>query len=133
MFDKTQPLDGEDLINYTDVMERIAYLEAMDCHEPEREIPCENRYDCPSCNDEGQELEDLRTLAADMKAANEASGRASALRDSYLKTYIQQEANDIVGDLGHLETYVKWDELTADRADEMEEVTFRGTTYYITP
>jgi hypothetical protein len=135
MITKTEPLDGEDLINYDDVTARIEYLEEHDCHEPERETPCVNGYECPTCNDEGQELEDLRTLESDMRPVNEYSGRASAIRDSYLETFIRDELEGIYGEevFSALETYIKWDELISDRADELEEVTFRGTTYYITP
>lgn len=133
MSDESQILDGDDLINLTDVTARIAYLEARDCREPDRETPCVNGYECPTCNDDGRELEDLRTLAADMKPANEASGRASAIRDSYLETFVRDELEDIYGQevFATLDSYINWRELTEDRAAEMTEVTFRGTTYYV--
>jgi hypothetical protein len=134
MSDKTEPLDGEDLINYTDVTARIAYLESRDCHEPDRETPCVNNYECPSCNDDGQELEDLRSLESDMADVNSYAGRASAIRDSYMETFARDELEGIYGEevFATLETYVNWDLLTGDRAGEMTETTFRGTTYYIT-
>lgn len=134
MITATEPLDGEDLINYTDVTARIAYLEAHDCHDPVPDAEgCASVDACPSCYGEaGEELAALRELAAGMEPANEAGGRASAIRDSYLETFVRDEADDITG-IGetYLASYVKWDELTADRAGEMEKTTFRGTAYYI--
>lgn len=137
MITATEPLDGEDLINYTDVTARIGYLEAHNCRIPNRaddDYPCVFGYECATCDQAtGNELEDLRTLESGMAPLNEASGRASAIRDSYLETFIRDEADDIAG-IGesYLNEYVRWDELTADRAAEMEEITFRGTAYYIT-
>ena len=126
----TTPLDGEDLINYDDVTARLAYLESHDCH---RADWCAD-YECATCDDaSGNELADLRDLEEAMRPANEASGRASAIRDSYLETYVREEADGITG-IGEtfLDSYVRWDDLAADRAAEMEEVAFRGTAYYIT-
>ena len=131
----TEPLDGEDLINYSDVTARIAYLESRDCHQPDREeYPCAGWYDCPTCDEASErELTSLRDLEEAMRPANEASDRATAIRDDYLETFVRNEADDLVGDgLNFLESYVKWDELTADRAAEMKEITFGSTTYYIT-
>jgi hypothetical protein len=137
MITKTEPLDGEDLINYDDVTARIAYLEEHDCHNPDPDGEgCDSDFSCPSCyGDAEEELAALRALRDDMEAANRASGRASALRDSYLETYVRDELEGIYGEevFSALNHYIKWGELTGDRADEMEEVTFRGTTYYITP
>ena len=131
----SEPLDGEDLINIGDVTERIEYLEAHDCHNPERsdtDFPCSNGFECATCDETtGSELEDLRTLASIMEPFGD---RASAIRDSYLEKFVQNEADDItgVGQDSYLFSYVKWDELAGDRAAEMEETTFRGSTYFAT-
>ena len=68
-----------------------------------------------------------------MRPANEASDRATAIRDDYLETFVREEADDITG-IGesYLDAYVNWGKLTADRAAEMEEITFGSTAYYIT-
>jgi hypothetical protein len=135
MSDASQPLDGEDLINYGDVTARINYLKTYDCHRPDRaDFPCANFHACPTCNDGGKELEDLRSLAASMAEVNRYAGRASAIRDSYAETFVRDELEGIYGEevFATLETYIDWSTLTGDRAAEMEEVTFRGTTYYIT-
>jgi hypothetical protein len=134
MITAADSLTGKDLINIEDVTARIAHLEAHDCHRPP-EGPGDwcSDYECATCDEStGDELAALRDLEEAMRPANEYSERASAIRDSYMATFVRQEADDIVGELGHIDSYIKWDELTADRQGEMTETTFLGTTYYIT-
>jgi hypothetical protein len=125
-------LDGEDLINIEDVIARISDLEAHDCHRTDDTGWCAD-YKCASCDDgSGQELTALRGLLAEMEPVKAHTGRASAIRDSYLETFVRDEIEDVIEGLEYVSDYIDWDELTADRRSEMTETTFGGTTYYIT-
>jgi hypothetical protein len=131
----TTSLEDEDLINYTDVTARIADLEASDCGEPDREdYPCSDHDECATCDEAaGRELAALRELLAELEPVKAYAGRASAIRDSYMATFVRTEIDDVVGDgLAIVDSYINWDELTANRQGEMTETTFLGTTYYIT-
>jgi hypothetical protein len=130
----TTSLQDEDLINYTDVTARIAYLNGQLASCPiTSDFDSCDQYDCPKCDmSTMEELTALRALEEEMRPANKASGRASALRDSYLETYVRQEIDDVAGDaLSVVDSYVRWDDLIADRRGEMTETTFMGTTYFI--
>jgi hypothetical protein len=132
----TTSLEDEDLINIGDVTARIADLEAHDCKEPDRDdYPCTNVYECATCHpDTERELTGLRELLAEMEPVKTCAGRATAIRDSYLETFVINEIDAVAGDsaVSILGPYVNWDTLIGDRAAEMTETTFGGTTYYIT-
>jgi hypothetical protein len=133
----TTSLDGEDLINIEDVTARIADLEAHDCKEPDRDdYPCTNVYECATCHpDTERELTALRELLAEMEPVKKYAGRATAIRDGYMDEFTRNEIDDVCGSdaVSILSPYIDWDELTGDRAGEMTETKFLGTTYYITP
>jgi hypothetical protein len=132
MITAADSLTGEDLINIEDVTARIAHLEAHDCHRTDFADWCSD-YECATCDDgSGQELTALRELLAEMEPVNDASGRASAIRDSYMEKFVRDEIEDVTEGLEYVSGFIKWDELTADRQGEMTETTFLGTTYYIT-
>ena len=112
----------EDLINYSDVTARIAYLE---------NITASLARDLEEW--EAGELAALRDLAADMEPVNEYAGRATAIHDEYMTEFVQNEADDIagIGTDSYLFSYVNWDELASDRTMGMTVTTYLGTTYYI--
>ncbi len=130
----TTSLEDEDLINIEDVTARIADLEAHDCREPDREDdPIPHIYECPTCDERlGEELAALRELLTELEPVEEDAGRATAIRDSYMETFVRDEIDGVTDGLEYVSSYIKWDELTADRQGEMTETTFLGTAYYIT-
>lgn len=130
----TTSLQDDDLINYTDVTARITYLNGQLASCPiTNDFDSCDQYDCPKCDmSTMEELTALRALEEEMRPAREASGRASALRDSYLETFVRGEIDDVVGDgLSIVDSYIRWDDLIADRRGEMTETTFMSTTYFI--
>jgi hypothetical protein len=123
----------EDFINASTAKERIAELEAADCDgDLEGTEGCDSNLTCPSCyGDAGEELAALKELLEDFRNYPD---RAFAIRDSFMEDYAMEEGDDLGGvGLDHfLFTYVNWKELASDLRSEMEEIRFRGTTYFIT-
>lgn len=129
-------LEDEDLINYGDVTARIAHLEStgQGCSVAVAPGSCE-LMDCPRCEGAARaELEALHELQDEMKPVNEYSGRASAIRYSYVDTFARDEIEDVAGidAVSILGPYVDWDRLREARQGEMTETTFLGTVYFIT-
>lgn len=128
---------SEDMINLNAVTVRIKYLEAHDCGEPDpRGEGCDSAFACPSCYGEAEEeLAGLRELEDDMRRhTGGRDDRATAIRESYLTEFVQDEAEDIagIGPDSYLHFYVRWDDLADARTMDMTSTTYRGSTYYIT-
>jgi hypothetical protein len=86
-------------------------------------------------SDESGKLAELRDLAAEMRSHTGGQGsQATAIRESYLEEFVQEEAADI-GDVGpdsYLFGYVRWGDLARARTIDMSPATFRGSEYWIT-
>jgi hypothetical protein len=128
---------SEDMIGLDEVTARIKYMEAHDCAgEREGEDGCESVGSCPSCYGEAEEeLAALRELEAEMRAHTGGQGdRATAIHESYLEEFVQEEAADIEGISpdSHLFGYVRWSDLARARTIDMSPATFRGSEYWIT-
>jgi hypothetical protein len=86
-------------------------------------------------SDESEELAELRDLEAEMRAhTGGQGGQVTALRESYLEEFVQDEAADIggIGPDSYLFGYVRWASLAQARTIDMSPVTFRGSEYWIT-
>jgi hypothetical protein len=79
-------------------------------------------------DDESNEQAALQQLETELAGLG---GHASAISDGYLLEFVQDEAEDIYGDLGDLQRYVDWGRYAADRADRT--VDYRGGTFHLIP
>jgi hypothetical protein len=150
---------SEDLISLTEVRARIAYLkpyhvedtripessvadptvEAFGTEEAAEEFRADQDEDLRphlvvvTYTDEAEELTALRGLEAEMSRTG--SERVSAINESYLRTVVEDDTEGMVGAdaTAVLGEYTDWARMTEDRKNQLTQITYRGTVFYLEP
>jgi hypothetical protein len=63
------------------------------------------------------------------------SERVSAINESYLRTVVEDDTEGMVGAdaTAVLGEYTDWARMTEDRKNQLTQITYRGTVFYLEP